>query len=133
MKLFRKLTNGINVYEGISPSLLATMSLSVNIKGRNHNELIENMVKAGLIQNEEEINAYKSLDRKHFTSFQNPYENKPYSISNREKMTDIFTHSVIISNLTPHWKNSLRVLDIGTGHGYLPFLISKILQNKGFN
>jgi protein-L-isoaspartate O-methyltransferase len=127
MRLFRKLTYGINVYEGISPSLLATMSLSVNIKGRNHNELIDNMVKAGLIQDREEIDAYKSLDRQHFTSLHNPYENRPYAISNRENMTDIFTHSIIVTNLTSHWKNNIRVLDVGTGHGYLSFLISKIL------
>ena len=52
MKLLRKLRYVINVYEGISPSLLATMSLSINIKGSNHNELIENMVKTGLIQDQ---------------------------------------------------------------------------------
>lgn len=41
------------------------------------------MVKAGLIQDIDEINAYKALDRQHFTSFKNPYDNKPYLISNR--------------------------------------------------
>jgi len=33
------LRQSINVYEGVSPSLLATMSLSANIKGSNMNEL----------------------------------------------------------------------------------------------
>jgi hypothetical protein len=36
INLLAKLKQGINVYEGISPSLLATMSLSVNIKGSTH-------------------------------------------------------------------------------------------------
>jgi methylase of polypeptide subunit release factors len=48
-------------------------------------------------------------------------------------MTDIFTHSVIISNLSQHWRNGMNILDIGTGHGYLSFLIANILNNKGFS
>jgi hypothetical protein len=38
--LLRRIQSNINVYSGISPSLLATMSLSVNIRGNNHIELI---------------------------------------------------------------------------------------------
>ena len=33
--LTRSMKRPINVYEGVSPSLLATMSLSANIKGEN--------------------------------------------------------------------------------------------------
>jgi len=46
-------------------------------------------------------------------------------------MTDVFTHSIIISNLLPHLAPNPKILDIGTGHGYLSFLISKILSNRG--
>jgi protein-L-isoaspartate O-methyltransferase len=39
-------------------------------------------------------------------------------------MTDIFTHSIILAHLEPKLKNdNLKVLDIGTGHGYLSFVI----------
>jgi len=48
-------------------------------------------------------------------------------------MTDIFTHAIIINELSNHLRDNIKVLDIGTGHGYLSFLISKILRNKGFN
>jgi hypothetical protein len=47
--LTRKIIMGINVYEGISPSLLATMSLSVDIKGSSHNELIDSLRRAKLV------------------------------------------------------------------------------------
>lgn len=67
------------------------------------------------------------IDRQLFTKTINPYENKPYPISKGEKMTDIFTHAVIINNLTPYWKDNIKILDIGTGHGYLCFLIAQIL------
>jgi len=42
-------------------------------------------------------------------------------------MTDVFTHSIIVSSLVPHLTPNPKILDIGTGHGYLSFLISKIL------
>lgn len=48
--LLRSCFSRISVYEGISPSLLATMSLSVNIGGKTHEELIDNLVKAQLVQ-----------------------------------------------------------------------------------
>jgi ubiquinone/menaquinone biosynthesis C-methylase UbiE len=47
-------------------------------------------------------------------------------------MTDIFTHSVIVSNLGPYWRNNMNILEVGTGHGYLAFLIAAILEKKGF-
>jgi hypothetical protein len=42
-------------------------------------------------------------------------------------MTDVFTQSIIVSNLLPHLSPNPKILDIGTGHGYLSFLMCKIL------
>jgi hypothetical protein len=41
----------ISVYEGISPSLLATVSLSEGVKGTNNEELIASLVKSNIIRN----------------------------------------------------------------------------------
>lgn len=49
-KLTLKSLFKISVYEGISPSLLATMSLSVNIGGKTHEQLVHNLLKNKLIQ-----------------------------------------------------------------------------------
>jgi ubiquinone/menaquinone biosynthesis C-methylase UbiE len=46
-------------------------------------------------------------------------------------MTDVFTHAVVVNSLAGHWRNDMSILDVGTGHGYLPFLIANILRNKG--
>jgi hypothetical protein len=41
----------ISVYEGISPSLLATISLSEGIKGTTNEELITSLMKSNIIHN----------------------------------------------------------------------------------
>ena len=40
-------------------------------------------------------------------------------------MTDIFSHSIILNNIEPQLKlkPEPKILDIGTGHGYLAFAI----------
>ena len=48
-------------------------------------------------------------------------------------MTDIFTHAVIINNISQYLTNDVKILDIGTGHGYLAFLIDQIIKNKGLS
>lgn len=49
--LSRQCISGISVYEGISPALLATMSLSQGIKGNTNNELINSLIKNNIISN----------------------------------------------------------------------------------
>jgi protein-L-isoaspartate O-methyltransferase len=53
------------------------------------------------------------------------YDNKPNKISKGQNMTDLFTHAIILNNVEPHLKikDNLKVLDIGTGHGYIAFAI----------
>jgi protein-L-isoaspartate O-methyltransferase len=46
-------------------------------------------------------------------------------------MTDIFTHAIMINAISSSFKSKMSVLDIGTGHGYLSFLIEQILSKKG--
>lgn len=75
------LRHSINVYEGVSPSLLATMSLAVNINGNNQAELVQSLVKANLIENKNDVSAWEQVDRKYFTKSPNPYLNKPSKIS----------------------------------------------------
>jgi hypothetical protein len=53
----------ISVYEGISPSLLATMSLSAGIGGKNNEEMVESLVKAQIIQTGALSEAMKAVDR----------------------------------------------------------------------
>ncbi len=58
----------ISVYEGISPSLLATMSLSTGVKGNTNEELINSLVKSNVIRNKTLEAVMKKVDRKHFIS-----------------------------------------------------------------
>lgn len=92
----------ISVYEGISPALLATMSLSQGVKGSTNSELIDSLVKSNIIHNKKLESTMKQIDRKLFIpqlgGHRTYYENKPYKISGGQTMTDIFTHAVILEN-----------------------------------
>ncbi len=50
-------------------------------------------------------------------------------------MTDIFTHSIVLQNISSHLKrgNGHKVLDIGTGHGYLAYTLFKIFESNGLD
>lgn len=123
----------IQYSDGIRPSLLATLSLSVNIGGSNHYQLIHSLQKNNIVQCSFVLEALHSLDRQSFTSVPFPYKNIPYRIHSDENMTDILTHAIILQHLSPFLcRNFLNILDIGTGHGYLAFAMAKILLFKGY-
>ena len=91
--------------------------------------MVDSLVKSNIISNAKLISAVKSVDRGRFINDQNPYLNKPYRISGKENMTDIFTHSVILQSICENLVDGSKVLDIGTGHGYLAFILNKLNPN----
>ena len=91
--------------------------------------MVDSLLKNNIIQSPVLSQALREVDRKLFTTEKNPYLNRPYSISKKEKMTDILTHSVILQTVEPYlYKTTASILDIGTGHGYLTFTIARILE-----
>jgi protein-L-isoaspartate O-methyltransferase len=128
----------ISVYDGISPALLATMSLSQGVAGRTNDELIDSLVKANIIRSRQLEAVMRTLDRKWFISEHTPnyYLNKPYKISGGQTMTDIFTHAIILEEVCLRIQQIVSsgsgkyftVLDIGTGHGYLAFAIAALFR-----
>lgn len=41
-------------------------------------------------------------------------------------MTDIFTHSLILQSMSDYVINNAKILEIGTGHGYLSYVLKKM-------
>lgn len=85
----------------------------------------------------------KKYDRRDFVPLLwnkgNVYENRPYKIAGGQSMTDIFTHAVILEQVADHMEQivkqntiieaELKILDIGTGNGYLAFVISSLISS----
>lgn len=91
--ILSSLRHTISVYEGISPSLLATISLSSCLKSdiKSNEELVDVLVKNSIIFQKDLIQVMKSIDRKDFIHITKPhssaisnnenyYQNKPYKI-----------------------------------------------------
>ncbi len=89
----------ISVYDGISPALLATISLSQNIKGSNHELLVNSLKSSNIVQSPHILTSLKKLDRSLFTHELKAYDNKPNKISKGQNMTDLFSHAIILNNI----------------------------------
>lgn len=79
---------------------------------------------ANLIKTPPVLKCLSSIDRAHFTSDPNPYDNKPHPIGNGEVMTSPSTHSLILELLHNPIQNSSKILDLGCGLGYISQCIS---------
>jgi len=77
-----------------------------------------------LIKTPSVLKCLSSIDRAHFTSDPNPYDNKPHPIGNGEVMTSPSTHSLILELLHDSIQNSSKILDLGCGLGYISQCIS---------
>jgi hypothetical protein len=97
--LLNRIAYSINVYSGVSPALLASISMGAQIKANNQKELVDALKKNGVARSEAVVKTLEQLDRKWFTDDPLCYNNKPSAISNKENMTDAFTHALTLQSI----------------------------------
>ncbi|KAI0792306.1 protein-L-isoaspartate O-methyltransferase [Abortiporus biennis] len=95
--------------------------------GTTNNELIDNMVKAKLIQADSVAAAMKSVDRANYIYYENlkdqTYDDSPLPIG--------YAHAYALENLLPFFKPGSKVLDVGSGSGYLCAVIHHLIGPTG--
>lgn len=94
--LLNRIAYSINVYSGVSPALLASISMGAQIKASSQKELVEALRKNGIVRSEAVAKVLEKLDRVWFTEDPQCYNNKPSPISSKENMTDAFTHALTL-------------------------------------
>ncbi|CAD6443053.1 c855e69f-f7ab-45ad-8a92-03ea2a452abd [Sclerotinia trifoliorum] len=96
--------------------------------GRSNGELISKMWNARLILSERVRDAMISVDRAHFTPSQHlAYEDSPQSIGYSATISAPHMHASALENLLPFLGEGKRVLDVGSGSGYLTAVMAELV------
>ncbi|KAH8917740.1 protein-L-isoaspartate O-methyltransferase [Atractiella rhizophila] len=100
--------------------------------GRSNAELIQNLHKAGLIKTERVTAAFKVVDRVNYTPDASlAYEDSPQSIGYGATISAPHIQAEAVENLLPFLKPGAKVLDVGSGSGYLLGIFHQLVQPGG--
>ncbi|KAH9899169.1 Pcmt1-prov protein [Cubamyces lactineus] len=98
--------------------------------GATNAELIENMAKAEIISSARVAAAMAKVDRANYVRFANTaYEDSPQPIGHGATISAPHMHAHAAENLLPFLKPGARVLDVGSGSGYLCAVLYQLLQD----
>ncbi|KAH8687287.1 protein-L-isoaspartate O-methyltransferase [Tricladium varicosporioides] len=100
--------------------------------GHSNTELIENLFRNGLIKTERVRDAFMKVDRAHYTPHQYAaYEDSPQPIGHGATISAPHMHASAAESLLPFLCPGSRVLDIGSGSGYLTAVLAELLFPAG--
>ncbi|KAI9785858.1 MAG: hypothetical protein M1816_008185 [Peltula sp. TS41687] len=92
--------------------------------------LIQNLFQNGLIKSERVKNAMLGVDRAHYAP-SSPYEDSPQSIGHSATISAPHMHASACESLLPFLTPTSRVLDIGSGSGYLTHVLANLVAPTG--
>ncbi|KAL4911821.1 protein-L-isoaspartate O-methyltransferase [Aspergillus aurantiobrunneus] len=97
--------------------------------GSTNHELIENLSKEGLIKNERVKWAMMLVDRGHYAPSR-PYSDSPQPIGHGATISAPHMHVHACEHLINYLRPGSRVLDIGSGSGYLTHVIANLVVDS---
>ncbi|CAI6338417.1 unnamed protein product [Periconia digitata] len=98
--------------------------------GTTNASLIANLSKNGLIQSTRIQEAMQRVDRAHYAP-RNPYDDHPQPIGHRATISAPHMHANACETLLEYLKPGARVLDIGSGSGYLTAVLANLVGREG--
>ncbi|KAH8831237.1 Pcmt1-prov protein [Flagelloscypha sp. PMI_526] len=99
--------------------------------GQTNKELISNMRKASILTSDTVATAMKFTDRANYVRFpQSAYEDSPQTIGHGATISAPHMHAYACEHLLPYLSNpgGSRVLDIGSGSGYLSAVLWRLVS-----
>lgn len=100
--------------------------------GASNAALVENMWRHGLITDASVKEAFLRVDRGHYAPSR-PYEDSPQPIGHAATISAPHMHASAVEHLLPRLLASPapRVLDVGSGSGYLTHLLAELVGDRG--
>ncbi len=125
----------------LSDDLLVSMAKGAQISGSTNTEMVDSIVKAGLLSNRYAIKAMYDVDRADFISTcdtstnnaEEAYANKPVSLGFGATVSTPQFCAEVLDLLSPRLEKGGKFLDIGSGSGYLSTLMSATAAHGGNN
>ncbi|PKS12331.1 hypothetical protein jhhlp_001631 [Lomentospora prolificans] len=116
-------------------SLREALKMAWRSTGTSNSELVENMWRHKLIQDPRVKEAFLKVDRAHYAPMM-AYEDAPQPIGHGATISAPHMHATAMENLIEYLvptssRPAPRVLDIGSGSGYLTHLIAELVGEKG--
>ncbi|EIW54993.1 Pcmt1-prov protein [Trametes versicolor FP-101664 SS1] len=98
--------------------------------GATNAELIANMAKAEIIHSDRVTASMTKVDRANYVRYANgAYEDSPQTIGYGATISAPHMHAHAVEHLLPFLKPGSRVLDVGSGSGYLTAVLYQLLQD----
>lgn len=98
--------------------------------GPTNTALINNLMANSLIKSDRVKRAMLGVDRGHYSPAA-PYEDTPQSIGYRATISAPHMHASACESLLGHLNPGSRVLDIGSGSGYLTHVLARLVEPNG--
>ncbi|KAF9165725.1 hypothetical protein DFQ26_009484 [Actinomortierella ambigua] len=98
--------------------------------GSTNEELIQRLAQAHLIATPTVRDAMLAVDRKHYSKFR-PYEDAPQTIGYGATISAPHMHAAALEALLSCLDKGAKVLDVGSGSGYLTTCIAHIVGPEG--
>ncbi|CAL3971790.1 hypothetical protein PZA11_005077 [Diplocarpon coronariae] len=96
--------------------------------GRTNTELIDNLFKNGLITSSRVRDAMAKVDRAHYCPDPaSAYEDSPQGIGHAATISAPHMHAAAAESLLPLLRPGCRVLDVGSGSGYLTAVLGELV------
>jgi len=98
--------------------------------GATNADLINNLHSHGVIENDRVRQAMLGVDRAHYAPSK-PYNDSPQSIGHRATISAPHMHASACESLLPFLNPGSKILDIGSGSGYLTHVLAELVKPGG--
>ncbi|KAK5135178.1 hypothetical protein LTR08_005565 [Meristemomyces frigidus] len=98
--------------------------------GATNELLIDNLARNGLITQARVKQAMLGVDRAHYAPFA-PYQDSPQTIGHAATISAPHMHASACESLLAYLRPGARVLDVGSGSGYLTHVLAELVKPGG--